>query len=142
MTDKDKQTIAKIDLFKIKGMTERVNNLLEVNNNLYYSTQGTGIDYSKDHVQTSPVNALEETMALICDNDREIARLLKELELQKNKLYRIPNAKHTKILLQIYIEGKTLTEVAKESNYKYKSNADYIHKKALISYYDTIYCSF
>lgn len=142
MTDKDKQTIAKIDLLKIQGLTKRVNNLLEANESLFYSTQGTDIDYSKDHVQTSPKNQLEESLTQICDNDREIKKMLQELNSYKEKLYRIPNAKHTKVLFEIYIEGKSFSDIAKEGQYKYRSNVEYIHKKALVSYYNTIYCGF
>lgn len=140
MTDKDKQIIAKIDLLKIKSMTKRVNNLTEINEELYYLTQGGGIDYSKDHIQTSPMNILEETLTRICDNDREIKRLNKEIQNYKNKIYKVNDKRYKKILFRIYIQDKSLGSIVKEDKYKYKSNVEYIHKKALVAYYNTTYC--
>lgn len=136
MDNRDKQTIAKMELLKVKGLTKRIQQLVDMNETLCWSLMGTGIDYSKDHVQVTPTNHMEEVMAKVYDNSKEIEKLMNTLETHKKDIYKLSNAKHTKVLLQIYVENKTFREIMVEGGFKYKSNVEYLHKQALISFYE------
>ena len=136
MTDKDKYLISRLDLMKLKRMIKRIQELKEANDAMIYSLTVGGIDYSKDRVQTSPANMMETLMAMMVDNTSEIKRIEAEVNSIKDSIYRLENAKYTKVLLEVFVENKSFRTIAAEGKYKYRSNVEYIYKRALIAYYD------
>lgn len=136
MTEKDMQTIAEIELSKLKGIVKNINTLIEQNQALEFSLLGTGIDYSKDHVQSSPANAMELALSQVCDNLRKIEELKASASVYIKKINKINNIRYIKLLYDIFINNKSFGMITKENNYKSRSCTQYLYKKALISYFN------
>lgn len=136
MTERDKQTIAKIELAKVPGIITSIIYLSELNEALEFSLMGTGIDYSKERVQTSPVNSMEEVMSRVADNSKKIEQLKETLEKYRQRINRIEDRESIDILIDIYVKSKTFSKIAEERDLKHKSNVEYKYKKALTLYYN------
>lgn len=82
----------------------------------------TGIDYSRDIVQSSPRNALEEAAWRMLEQEQGIAKELQELTTDLNhRLQLIKNlddGRFSDILFKIYYENKNLKRISNESGYK------------------------
>lgn len=136
MTERDKQTVAEIELLKLKGIIKNITSLKEQNQALEFSLMGTGIDYSKDHVQSSPVNSMELVLSQVCDNSKKIEGLKDEARSYIKKINKINNTCCIKILYDIFINNKSFGLITKENNYKNRSYTQYLYKKALTLYFN------
>ncbi len=82
----------------------------------------SGIDYSRDRVQTSPtadshLKVIEE----LVDEDREALALIRDYERKmsiiSNQIRSMENDLYFRILHETYINGKSLKEIASDSGY-------------------------
>lgn len=139
MTDKEKIRIAKNDLFRLANISKQIINAYEARDSLIMSLYGTGIDYSKDHVQTSPVNMMEEAFSRICDCEKRIDDLIDSRRVYLNKIYALQNDRRVNILIDKYYKLKSFRQIA-EINNKSVSTVHEIHDDALIEYFNTNCC--
>lgn len=74
----------------------------------------TGIDYSKDKIQTSPTNFFEMTMADIHDIEMELKKEIEKLEQMKGKAYsfirQLDSSEQRALLEWYYINGLNMME--------------------------------
>lgn len=140
MTGKDKSRLSRIELLKLSSINKQIDSLYQKYDEIYSSLLGTGIDYSKDRVMTTPVNAME---TIICDRLSEIEghidKLLDQRKKYLSRIYNIQNDNQCNILIERYNNCKSLRRIAKERNQS-KTNINRLEQLALISYYDTNYC--
>ena len=139
MTDKDKMNISRIDMARLKNLSKQKRNLEELRDELWMSLTGGAIDYSKDKIQTTPTNSLEEVMSRIDEIDRHIDVLIDEIGKYKDIIYKMNTDKYINVLVDLYIYQKTFNQVAASLG-KTKSTIFERHESALIEYYYTKYC--
>lgn len=137
MTDKDKRLLARVDLLKLSSINKQLNSLYQKYEEIYTSLLGTGIDYSKDRVMTTPVNSLE---TIFCDRLCELeGRIDKLIDLKRKYLaliYKLESDAECEILIDRYVHNmsvRRISEVKKQS----KSSIHRLEQKALTSYYNT-----
>lgn len=139
MTEEEKIRKAHDDLEQIKRKTNKINNLCQRYDELKMSLYGTGIDYSRDRVQTTPHNTMED---IICDKLVEIESQIDGLIDLRDKairsIYNIEDDQECNILIDVYVNNKSIREIA-ANIYMSKSSAHRLLKKALTSYYNTKY---
>lgn len=131
--------ISRIDMARLKNLSKQKRNLEEVRDELWMSLTGGAIDYSKDKIQTTPTNNLEEVMARIDEIDRRIDFLIDEIRKYKDVIYAMNTDKYVNVLVDLYIELKSFKQIA-TSLKKTKSTIFERHEGALIEYYYTKYC--
>lgn len=135
MTDKDKQTLARADMLKLQLISKRLHKLNEDYNELISSLYGTGIDYSRDHVQTSPTNQMEIILCeRVCDITAQIEDLLKQRDNYLITINKLPQ-KEAKVLKDKYIRLLSFRDIAREYD-THKSNVYDLEKKALTLYHN------
>ena len=98
------------------------------------------IDYSKDRVQTSPVNALEKRVCNYVNFEVAISSHIDEFVDAKERIIAEIRGLHHKhyinILYKIYVQFKSIREAAGEMKISY-SYAVELHKKALKAFSET-----
>ena len=139
MTDRERIRIAKVDMFKLQNVSSQLIKAYEVKEQLITSLYGTGIDYSKDHVQTSPVNAMEEVFSRICDVESKIDSLIDTRRAYLEKIYRLKKDQGVNILIDKYVHLKSFRTIAAEQNKPVMTIHD-IHDTSLIEYFYTNCC--
>lgn len=139
MTDKDKIAIAKVDMLRLSGISKNVTRLEENKQALLYALYGTGIDYSKDRVQTTPSNMMEEAFAKIDEIEEKIDQLLEAKQELLEKIYRINNDSNVNILIDIYWHNKSYKNLARQMHIG-KTTVNDRNKRALIEYFNTNCC--
>ena len=101
---------------------------------LYNAVGLTGIDYSKDLIQTSPKNSFEEKLVEIADLNREILGDIVSLENQiseaEKRIYMLDNDKHCEILYKRYIDIKSLEQISVEMGYSF-DRVRHLHAEAI-----------
>ena len=135
MTDNDKINISKIDMAKVKGLIKKLSTLEQQYYDLGLCTQGTGIDYSRDRIQTSPTNAIESLCIERADGIELYKNTMNEILNYKSIVDRIQRVDYYNVIINIAFNGYTFRQYADRIN----KTPSYIHKlynKALISYYN------
>lgn len=98
------------------------------------------IDYSKDRVQTSPVNALEKRVCSYVDFEERLNSHIDNFVDAKEQIIAEIRGLHHKhyinILYKIYVQFKSIREAAGEMKISY-SYAVELHKKALKAFSET-----
>lgn len=98
------------------------------------------IDYSKDRVQTSPVNALEKRVCNYIDFEERLNSHIDKFVDAKERIISEIRGLHHKhyinILYKIYVQFKSIREAAGEMKISY-SYAVELHKKALKAFSET-----
>lgn len=138
MTDKEKIRISKTELYKLRGISTELEKLYDTRDSLIMSLYGTGIDYSKDRIQTSPVNMMEEAFAITSEIDQKIDRLIETRNKYVEKIYNINNDMYVNLLIDIYRNKRSYGSIA----YQLKITKPAVFKrqeKALIEYFNTNY---
>ena len=103
------------------------------------STSITGMDYSKEHVQSSHsgdapfINPIFRIIDLECEIKDEIAKFAEEKHKIINQIQGLSNSKHIDILYKHYVEFKRLEAVAVEMNYTYQYTRE-LHRFALLDF--------
>lgn len=99
-----------------------------------------GIDYSKDRVQTSPTNAIEEQMCAYVDFAEKLNRHIDKFVDAKQKIIDEIRGLHQKnyidILFRVYVQRKSIRQAAGEMQMSY-SYAVQIHKRGLKLFEET-----
>jgi hypothetical protein len=100
------------------------------------STSVSGVDYSKDRVQTSTsadapfVKIINKIITIDEEVKEEIDSLARKKHKIINQIQALNNPKYIEILYKHYVEFKRLEVVAVEMNYSIR-NIYFIHRKAL-----------
>lgn len=93
----------------------------------------SGIDYSKDRVQSSPTTGNKQIEKLV-DLENEIARMIDEQSEKKHniiyQLQQLDKPEHVDVLYKRYVECKYFEEIAVDMRYSY-SRIRHIHADAL-----------
>lgn len=120
-------------LEQYRGLTNRINNIEESIINLRLSALPSGIDYSKDKVQTSPIDQMPEYAA-------ELSEMIELLEKKRKEFIKIKimiekaiinmeNHDEANLLYMRYIQFKYWEDIAEELHvseptvYRLKSSA-------------------
>ena len=132
---------------------EELNNILKLNDRIQSKirqkeelratmTGVSGIDYSKDRVQTSPTNSIEELVIKIVDFEEEITRDIDKLVDMKreacNSINRVDGIYGT-ILEMRYLECMRWEEIAYRLGYSIQ-HVYRLHGQALIKIKDESKC--
>jgi hypothetical protein len=115
---------AKDYLCKIKSDREYIRQLQARKESLHISYSGiSGIDYSKDKIQSSPVNTLEQRAWDMLERMQEIDDKIIELSLNIDKklqeIHEIGNSLYSQLLYMRYAEYKTFEQIAVDLSYDY-----------------------
>lgn len=98
------------------------------------------IDYSRDRVRTSPVNALEKRVSAYTDYEEKINRHIAQFVDAKEQIITEIRGLHHKhyinILYKIYVQYKSIRQAASEMKMSY-SYVVQLHKKALKMFAET-----
>ena len=128
---------AKEYLLKIRRLQQQIDWLEEEIEKNHYLLLPEGIRYDSMKVQTSLNNTLEnaviDIMALLEKQIRRRTKLAKKRDIIIAQIGRIPEEVERKILKDYYVDGLSLSGIAKKRNYSY----DYIaheHGQALNSF--------
>ena len=137
MTEKDKRLLARIDLLKLSNINNQLNHLYQRYEEIYSTLLGSGIDYSKDRVQTTPINTLEATFCdRLCELEEHIDKLINDKKLYLSYIYKLEDDRECDILIERYAHNKSIRRIAEEQK-QTKSTMHRLEEKALISYYNT-----
>lgn len=134
MTDKEKMMIAKSDMYKLESISKQLIKCYETRESTILGLYGSGIDYSKERVQTTPVNMMEEAFARASEIDDAIDRLIDQKRMILKEIYKLSSDKECNILIDKYSKLKSYSRIAKEYN-KPISTIKSIHNNALIHYF-------
>lgn len=134
MTDKEKMMIAKSDMYKLESISKQLIKCYETRESTILALYGSGIDYSKERVQTTPVNMMEEAFARASEIDDTIDRLIDQKRMILKEIYKLSSDKECNILIDKYSKLKSYSRIAKEYN-KPISTIKSIHNNALIKYF-------
>ena len=115
---------AKTYLQKIKHDREYIRQLRARRDNLHLNYSGiSGIDYSRDKVQGSPTNALEERAWDLLERmesiNNEILTLSLDVDRKLEEIHNINNDLYAQILYMHYSEYKSFEQIAVDLNYDY-----------------------
>lgn len=82
------------------------------------------IDYSKDRVQTSPVNALERRVCNYIQFEKRINGEIEQFSDAKEQIIReireLHHRNYVQVLFKVYVQYKSFKQVADEMNVSYK----------------------
>lgn len=127
-----KEYLQQVKLADIK-MLQRVNQLKEVRQSISYIS---GIDYSKDRVQSSP-HAGNTQIEKLVDLEAEVNKLIDETVAAKHKIITeiqmLDNADYVQLLYKRYIEYKPFETIASEMFLSYYRTC-HLHGEALQSF--------
>ena len=140
MSDK-KVLSAREYLEQLENIDISINQELERLAEMKSGAGGVGaIDYSKDRVQTSPVNALEKRVCKYIDFEEKLnIHINKFIDAKEQIISEIRGMHHKhyiNILYKIYVQFKSIREAAGEMKISY-SYAVELHKKALKAFSET-----
>lgn len=141
MTNKDKQTIALIDMLKLQSICKKLYQLALQYEKDEASLLGGGIDYSKDRIQITPTNQIEEIECRLYDLRNKIDDLITQKHNYIALMQKIKDNEEYNVLIDIYVHQKSLSKIAAErSKPKKKVTKSSIYRlkqRALISYYES-----
>lgn len=140
MSDK-KSLSARKYLEQLQEIDININQEIERLAEMKSSISCTGaIDYSKDRVQTSPVNALEKRVCNYVDFEERLNSHIDKFVDAKEQIISEIRGLHHKhyinILFKIYVQFKSIREAAGEMNLSYRYAIE-LHQKALKAFEDT-----
>ena len=138
MTDKEKIRISKTELFKLRGVCSQLEKLYDTRDGLIMSLYGTGIDYSKDRIQTSPVNMMEEAFAITSEIDQKIDELIETRNRYVQRIYNMKRDMSVNLLIDIYRNRRSYRSIAYELGVS-ESTVYERQERALIEYFNTNY---
>ncbi len=126
---------AKDYLLSIQYERKQIDRLKKRKDGLKLNYSGiSGIDYTRDRVQSNPTNALENAAWDLLERieriDNEIIDMVLDIENKLDEIQGMENPNYSEILYRCYAEGKSLKEVSIELECDY-NNLTRIHKKAL-----------
>lgn len=118
----------KNELKKIITLDDRINSKIRQLEDIRCTMESVrGIDYSKDNVQTDPVNAIENTIIKIMEYENciteDIDRLVDMKEKARKKINKVEGT-HGTILEMRYLECMRWEEIA----YRLKYGIRHVHK--------------
>lgn len=125
---------AKDYLLSIQYERKQIDRLKARKDNLKMTYSISGIDYTRDRVQTNHTNALENAAWDLLERieriDNDIIDMVLDIENKLDEIQGMENPNYSEILYHCYAEGKSLKEVSIEMECDY-NNLTRIHKKAL-----------
>lgn len=127
---------AKVYLGQLALIDEQINQDIERLEELKQSARSTGsFDYSRERVQTSPIgDKLCSDVSRYVDLDTQINAEIDRFVDAKEQIIReirsLRCADYVKVLYKVYVQFKTIKDIAYEIQRSYKYTLD-IHKKAL-----------
>lgn len=141
MSEGKKKLSAREYLGQLEELDIKINQELEQLEEMKIGAGGVGaIDYSKDRVQTSPVNALEKRVCSYVDFEERLNSHIDNFVDAKEQIIAEIRGLHHKhyinILYKIYVQFKSIREAAGEMKISY-SYAVELHKKALKAFSET-----
>ncbi len=121
-------------LFAPKDLTRKIKTKENRANALRYCLGPSGIDYSKDAVQTSPSDKMSEIMAEVADLDEEIKTLTEQLadaiiEVD-DAINSLEDSTESLVLSCYYINGDKMKDIAKLINHSVP-NCYHVKSRAL-----------
>lgn len=104
-------------LFKIRQTNEIIQKKLEKIWDIRTQLYGSAVRYKADVIQTSGNHDMQEAkIAQVIDMEREVNRMIYELDIQKQKLVniicRIEKEKYKQVLYRRYIECMKIKDIA------------------------------
>lgn len=132
---------AKQYLEQLQELDVSINQDIERLDTMKHGASGVGaIDYSKDRVQTSPVNALERTVCSYVDYEKKLNQKIDQFVDAKEQIIAeirgLHNADYIQVLFKVYVQYKTLKATAQEMKRSYNFVSG-THKKALEAFEST-----
>lgn len=114
---------AKEYLLRIRLLESKIESLdEEIERNQFMMLPG-GIRYDSDRVQTSLKNKLEEAVLEMLDiREKQIAQRIKLIRTRTriiNQIGMVPDVLQYNILMDYYVRGFSLVQIAKKRNYAY-----------------------
>ena len=114
---------AKNYLREIKSKREHRARLLARRESIHMDIQISGIDYSKDRVQSSPSNSMENAAIKMLTRIEEIDEQIRDLSIEiDDRLASIEDLKdsnYRKILFSRYSEYKSFEQISVDAGYAY-----------------------
>lgn len=96
------------------------------------------IDYSKDKIQVSPTNKVEDLIIKAIEKENKLSKTkekyINELVKITTQLTSLERAEYSELLYKRYIEFKSLEEIAVEMNYSY-DRIRHMHGWALMDFH-------
>lgn len=97
----------------------------------------SGIDYSKDRIQSSHDGGLTAAIEKYCDMERKLDKMIDVYVDRKNKIineiHGLTKTEHIELLYLRYVSNKKFEEIACEMNYSY-NRAIHLHGEALSAF--------
>ena len=133
-----KEYLQQVRLADVK-MLQRINQLKEVRASISYIS---GIDYSKDRVQTTPQAGNKQIEKLV-DLEAEVNNIIDETVAAKHKIINeiqtLDNADYIQLLYKRYIEYKPFETIASEMYLSYYRIC-HLHGDALKEFQQKVLC--
>lgn len=133
-----KEYLQQVRLADVK-MLQRINQLKEVRASISYIS---GIDYSKDRVQTTPQAGNKQIEKLV-DLEAEVNNIIDETVAAKHKIISeiqsLDNADYIQLLYKRYIEYKPFETIASEMYLSYYRIC-HLHGDALKEFQQKVLC--
>ncbi len=127
--------MTKEELWDLITLNNRINSKLKQLENLKYLREASGsLDYSKDRVQSYPINRIEKLTIKILDLENEINKDIDELvdmKARARECFQLLEGKYNLIMELRYMECLEWREVARRSYYSEK-HVHKIHGQALL----------
>lgn len=136
MDYREKITLAKTELYKVTAKVRKLKHNTMTIYNQRLSLMGSGIDYSKDKIQSSPTNAIEKVMANIDLLERENEELKNVIGFKLHQLLLLDN-REAEVINNLYFRDLSIYQTSKRMKVS-KRTVNTLRNKALINYCEIV----
>lgn len=136
MDYREKITLAKTELYKVTAKVRKLKHNTITIYNQRLSLMGSGLDYSKDKIQSSPTNAIEKVMANIDLLERENEELKNVIGFKLHQLLLLDN-REAEVINNLYFRDLSIYQTSKRMKVS-KRTVNTLRNKALINYCEIV----
>lgn len=136
MDYREKITLAKTELYKVTAKVRKLKHNTMTIYNQRLSLMGSGLDYSKDKIQSSPTNAIEKVMANIDLLERENEELKNVIGFKLHQLLLLDN-REAEVINNLYFRDLSIYQTSKRMKVS-KRTVNTLRNKALINYCEKV----
>lgn len=136
MDYREKITLAKTELYKVTAKVRKLKHNTMTIYNQRLSLMGSGLDYSKDKIQSSPTNAIEKVMANIDLLERENEELKNVIGFKLHQLLLLDN-REAEVINNLYFRDLSIYQTSKRMKVS-KRTVNTLRNKALINYCEIV----
>lgn len=136
MDYREKITLAKTELYKVTAKVRKLKHNTMTIYNQRLSLMGSGLDYSKDKIQSSPTNAIERVMANIDLLERENTELKNAIGFNLHQLLLLDN-REAEVINNLYFRDLSIYQTSKRMKVS-KRTVNTLRNKALINYCEKV----